>query len=144
MVAFIVALLAIKTFIGFLTKNGFKVFGYYTTDWEANVGAYFIYQSGAAWEAWDGNVYGYSASSSRYAEPAGSRRGPSHWQMDLSYTQNFTLADKYVLRFRADLFNVFDRQTGYNFDPFVTNETFGEARSFYNPRSLQLSVGFDF
>ena len=28
-VAFIVALLAIKSFIGFLTKNGFKVFGYY-------------------------------------------------------------------------------------------------------------------
>ncbi len=28
-VAFIVALLAIKSFIGFLTKNGFKMFGYY-------------------------------------------------------------------------------------------------------------------
>ena len=28
-VAFIIALLAIKTFIGFLTKNGFTVFGYY-------------------------------------------------------------------------------------------------------------------
>ena len=28
-VAFIVALLAIKTFIGFLSKNGFKIFGYY-------------------------------------------------------------------------------------------------------------------
>ena len=28
-VAFIVALIAIKSFIGFLTKNGFKVFGYY-------------------------------------------------------------------------------------------------------------------
>ncbi len=28
-VAFIVALLAIKTFIGFLNKNGFKIFGYY-------------------------------------------------------------------------------------------------------------------
>lgn len=28
-VAFVVAMLAIKTFIGFLTKNGFKVFGYY-------------------------------------------------------------------------------------------------------------------
>jgi undecaprenyl-diphosphatase len=28
-VAFIVALLAIKTFIGFLSKHGFKVFGYY-------------------------------------------------------------------------------------------------------------------
>jgi undecaprenyl-diphosphatase len=28
-VAFVVALLAIKSFIGFLTKNGFKLFGYY-------------------------------------------------------------------------------------------------------------------
>jgi undecaprenyl-diphosphatase len=28
-VAFIVALIAIKTFIGFLSKNGFKIFGYY-------------------------------------------------------------------------------------------------------------------
>jgi undecaprenyl-diphosphatase len=28
-VAFIVAILAIKSFISFLTKNGFKVFGYY-------------------------------------------------------------------------------------------------------------------
>jgi undecaprenyl-diphosphatase len=28
-VAFVVALLAIKTFIGFLSKNGFKIFGYY-------------------------------------------------------------------------------------------------------------------
>ena len=28
-IAFIVALLAIKTFIGFLSKNGFKIFGYY-------------------------------------------------------------------------------------------------------------------
>ncbi len=29
LLAFLVALLAIKGFIGFLTKNGFKVFGYY-------------------------------------------------------------------------------------------------------------------
>lgn len=28
-IAFVVALLAIKTFVGFLTKNGFKIFGYY-------------------------------------------------------------------------------------------------------------------
>src|SRR5690606_13600997 len=28
-VGFVVALLAIKTFIGFLSKNGFKIFGYY-------------------------------------------------------------------------------------------------------------------
>ncbi|MFN8889865.1 MAG: undecaprenyl-diphosphate phosphatase [Cyclobacteriaceae bacterium] len=29
MVAFVVGMLAIKSFIAFLTKNGFKVFGYY-------------------------------------------------------------------------------------------------------------------
>jgi undecaprenyl-diphosphatase len=29
LVAFVVALIAIKTFISFLTKHGFKVFGYY-------------------------------------------------------------------------------------------------------------------
>ena len=28
-VGFIVALIAIKSFIGFLSKNGFKIFGYY-------------------------------------------------------------------------------------------------------------------
>lgn len=122
----------------------FKAFGYYTTDWEANIGAYFVFQSGKPWEMWDGSYYGYSVNTGRYAEPAGSRRSPSHWQLDLSYTQNVPLAEKYTLRFRADLFNVFNRQTGYNMNPFANTATFGQARNFYNPRRLQLSVGFDF
>lgn len=122
----------------------FKAFGYYTTDWNANIGAYLLFQSGKPWELWDGQYYGYSAHTGRYAESAGSRRGPSHWQLDLSYTQNFDLSDKYTLRFRADLFNVFDRQTGYNMNPTANSATFGEARNYYNPRRVQLSVGFDF
>ncbi|KUM53339.1 TonB-dependent receptor [Rheinheimera sp. EpRS3] len=122
----------------------FKAFGYYTTDWEANIGAYFVYQSGQPWETWDGNYYGYSAGTIRYSEPAGSRRSASHWQLDLSYNQNFTFADKYVLKFRADLFNVFDRQTGYRINQLATSTTYGEPTRYYNPRRLQLSVGFDF
>ncbi|NRQ43216.1 TonB-dependent receptor [Rheinheimera sp. YQF-2] len=122
----------------------FKAFGYYTTDWEANLGAYFVFQSGQPWEIWDGSYYGTSSSTSKYAESAGSRRSSSHWQLDLSYNQNFTFADKYVLKFRADLFNVFDRQTGYAIDPILSSSTFGEPRKYYNPRRLQLSVGFDF
>lgn len=122
----------------------FKAFGYYTTDWEANVGAYFVYQSGQPWETWDGSYYGYSSGTIRYSEPAGSRRSASHWQLDLSYTQNFTFADKYVLNFRADLFNVFDRQTGYRINQLVTSTTYGEPTKYYNPRRIQLSVGFDF
>ncbi|GHE98681.1 carboxypeptidase-like regulatory domain-containing protein [Thalassotalea profundi] len=121
----------------------FKAYGYYTTDWEANIGGYLVYQSGDVWEAWDGSVYGYSSSTIRYAEHAGSRREPSHWQLDLNYTQDFNF-DNYIVKFRADLFNVFDNQTGYNYDPFVSNDTFGEARSLINARRLQLSVNIGF
>lgn len=120
-----------------------KVFGYYTTDWEANIGAYFIFQSGEAWNAWDGSLYGYSSSTSRFAEPAGSRRGASHWQLDLNYTQDWVISD-YTVKFRADLFNVFDKQTGYNYNPYVTADSFGEPRNYYNPRRLQLSLIMQF
>lgn len=121
-----------------------KAFGYYTTDWEANIGAYVVYQSGQPWETWDGNYYGYAAGTHRFSEAAGSRRSASHWQLDLSYNQNFTFADKYVLKFRADLFNVFDRQTGYRIQQLATSTTYGEPTRYYNPRRVQLSVGFDF
>lgn len=50
----------------------------------------------------------------------------------------------YNLQLRADLFNVFDRQTGYNYDPFVNGPSFGEPRDYYNPRRLQLAVKFQF
>ncbi|MDK9682188.1 TonB-dependent receptor [Pseudoalteromonas shioyasakiensis] len=122
-----------------------KVYGYYTVPWEANIGAYFVFQSGQAWEAWDGTQYGYASSHvSRYAEPAGSRRTASHWQLDLNYTQDFKFSGDMELQFRADLFNVFNRQTGFNKNPYAQYDNFGESRSYYNPRSLQLSVNFKF
>ncbi|MBC7008920.1 MULTISPECIES: carboxypeptidase regulatory-like domain-containing protein [unclassified Pseudoalteromonas] len=122
-----------------------KVYGYYTVPWEANIGAYFVFQSGQAWENWDGTMYGYPTSHvSRYAEPAGSRRTASHWQLDLNYTQDFKFSGDMELQFRADIFNVFNRQTGYNKNPYVLDENYGESRSYYNPRSLQLSVNFKF
>ncbi len=122
----------------------FKAFGYYTTDWEANIGAYLVYQSGDVWEAWDGTPYGYSSSTIRNVETAGSRRGPNHWQLDLNYTQDFALSEKYTLQFRADIFNIFDRQTGYSIDPYVDNTTFGQPRAQYAPRRFQLSLNLVF
>ncbi len=122
----------------------FKFFGYYTTDWDANIGAYLVFQSGDVWEAWDGTPYGYSSSTIRNIETAGSRRSPTHQQMDLSYSQNFELSEAFTLQFRADLFNVFDNQTGYRYDPYVDNSTFGKPRSQFNPRRLQLSVNIGF
>ena len=121
-----------------------KVCGYYTLDWKATVGAFFTYQSGQPWEAWDGSIYKRPGDNTiRYAEPAGSRRSKSHWQMDLNYTQNFDVFNDYTLRFRADVFNVFDRQTGYNIEPEVDSPQFGQPQNFYNPRRIQLSFGVD-
>jgi hypothetical protein len=127
-----------------------KIYGSYDLNWNASVGAFFIYQSGQPWEAWDVEIYreftGSSSDTSRYAEPAGSRRSQSHHQLDLNYTQNFYFGggDRYNIQLRADLFNVFNRQTGYNFQPKVNSAGFGVPRSFYNPRRLQLQAAFVF
>jgi len=123
----------------------FKAYGYYTTNWKANIGAFLVAQSGKPWEPWSGTFYGQTPFlSTAYAEAAGSRRSPSHWQLDLNYTQDLKIGSMPLVKFRADLFNVLDKQTGYNFDPYDTNAFFGQPRSFYLPRRLQLSVRVDF
>lgn len=126
-----------------------KLYGFYTTDWKANVGAFFVFQSGQPWEKWSNAFYGSTSTStslaaSRFAEPAGSRRSPSHWQLDLNYTQEFKLGSMPTLKFRADLFNVTDRQTGYRYQPYDFAADFGQARSNFLPRRLQFSVRMDF
>jgi hypothetical protein len=128
----------------------FKMYGYYDLPWNAGVGAYLIYQSGQPWEAWDYKVYSYLTGSTsdtiRYAEPAGSRRTSAHTQLDLNYTQNFYFGGdgRYNIQLRADVFNVFNSQTAYNIDPRVNGGHFGEPRSWFNPRRIQLMAKFIF
>jgi hypothetical protein len=121
-----------------------KAMGYYTTDWNADIGFNFVYQSGDVWEAWDGTVYGYSSSTIRYSETAGSRRESSHWQLDLNYAQSFDITEDLTAKFTAEVYNVFDNQTGYNYNPYVSSDTFGEARNLINPRRVQLTVNIGF
>jgi hypothetical protein len=128
----------------------FKLYGSYLLPWNASFGAYFVMQSGQPWEAWDVEIYRQYTSStsdtSRYAEPAGSRRTSSHTQLDLNYTQNFYFGgdDRYNLQFRADLFNVFDRQDGYDIQNKVNSAGFGDPRDYFNPRRIQLLAKFIF
>jgi hypothetical protein len=126
----------------------FKAYGYYILDWNATVGAYAIVQSGQPWEMWSYEPYiaftSNTSDTSRYAEPAGSRRTPTHYQLDLNYTQNFRLKGRYSVQIAADVFNVFDKQTGYNYQPAFHTSTFGTPRSYYDPRRLQLAVRFQF
>ena len=64
--------------------------------------------------------------------------------MDLNYTQNFPIGSRFNIKLRADLFNLFDSQTGYNIQNKVNSANFGSSRDFFNPRRLQLAVGFEF
>lgn len=129
-------------------RHQLKLFGYYNLPWQASVGAYAVYQSGQPWEAQNVEVYRALTTSlsdvNRYAEPAGSRETSAHYQLDLNYTQDFRVGDRFKIQLRLDLFNVFDRQTGYNVQSLVNSANFGREQSFYDPQRFQLAVRFEF
>ena len=130
-------------------RHVLKVYGYYQMPWESGrAGAYMVYQSGSPWETWDRFVYssqtGSSSDTIKYAEPAGSRTSDSHWQLDLNYTHNFLIADSHNIQLRADIFNVFDNQTGYNIHRDVNDSGYGTPDSFYRPQRIQLAVKYQF
>jgi hypothetical protein len=128
-------------------RHMLKLYGYYTLNWNATAGAYFIAQSGQPWEAWSYEPYialtTNTSDTNRYAEPAGSRHTKPHWQLDLNYTQDFRL-DRLTFQLVGDLFNVFNKQTGYNYQPSVHAADFGLPRSYFDPRRFQLAVRLRF
>ena len=129
-------------------QHMFKLYGYYNLNWNATAGAFVVAQSGQPWEAWSYEPYialtTSTSDTNRYAEPAGSRRTDAHWQMDLKYIQNFRLADRLNLQLDADLFNVFNNQTGYNFQPAAHASDYATPRSYFDPRRLQLAARLRF
>ncbi|HEY3383203.1 MAG TPA: carboxypeptidase regulatory-like domain-containing protein [Vicinamibacterales bacterium] len=125
-----------------------KLYGYYQLNWNASVGAYGILQSGQPWEAWSYEPYitltTNTSDTSRFAESAGARRTPTHYQLDLNYTQDIKFTQRYKLQVALDLFNVFNKQTGYNYQPSVHSALFGQPRSWFDPRRLQIAARFQF
>ena len=121
-----------------------KLYGYRRLPWSASVGAYFVFQSGQPWQAQSYEPYRdlttSTSDSNRYAEPAGSRRSDSHWQLDLNYTHNFRLTERFKLQVAGDLFNVFNEQTGYDIQPQAHNSAFGTPRKYYDPRRFQVAA----
>ncbi len=129
-------------------RHQLKLYGYYRFNWDGSAGIYAIYQSGHPWEAWNVEVYrqytGSQSDTIRFAEPAGSRTTSDHYQIDLNYTQNFDLGDRYRFQVVLDLFNILDKQTGYNPNPDQREASFGEYANFFNPRRLQVALKFNF
>ena len=153
-----------------------KLYGSYSLPWRTSVGAYAFYQSGSPYEIWSVEPYRRRISSgfsdtNRYAEKAGSRRTPDHYQADLNLTQSIPVRNL-NLQIVADLYNVFDKQTGYNFENRVsvlglTDKTDVPtvavpssipltpaqanlrlkapfARNFYDPRRFQIAIRLQF
>jgi hypothetical protein len=125
-----------------------KVYGSYFLPWNASTGAYAVYQSGQPWEPWDYTVYNKypdntTGETIKFAEPAGSRKAPSHYQLDLDYTQNIPVRG-FNLQLAADVFNVFDKQTGYGIHPAVHSAGFGQPEYAWPPRRFQLAARVQF
>ncbi len=154
-----------------------KAYGTYELPWHATTGAYGLYQSGSPYEIHSYLPYksltGSTSDTNRYAEPAGRRKTPDHYQMDLNYTQNIGLIRGFNLQLGVDVYNLFNKQTGYNFEnrvgvlgfttdpnvasievpaniPLPTTAPAGSrliapyARAFYDPRRIQVSARFQF
>jgi hypothetical protein len=64
--------------------------------------------------------------------------------MDLNYTQNIRLGDRFTFQLAADVFNVFDKQTGYSIQPAFHNSAFGQPRLYFDPRRFQIAARFQF
>jgi hypothetical protein len=122
-----------------------KVYGSYFLPWNASGGAYAVYQSGQPWEKWDYTIYDPTDNNEtiKFAEPAGSRRAPSHYQLDLDYTQNIPVGG-FNFQLAADVFNVFDKQTGYGIHPAVHGPGFGQPEYAWPPRRFQLAARVQF
>ncbi|HSP34209.1 MAG TPA: carboxypeptidase regulatory-like domain-containing protein, partial [Thermoanaerobaculia bacterium] len=129
-----------------------KAYGSYMLPWNASAGAYALYQSGQPWEAWNYELYNWSpdndtSSGSRetikFAERAGSHRSPAHYQLDLNYTQNIPVRG---LNFQiiGQVFNLFNKQTGYDYQPSVHSADFGKPQYYWSPRRFQLAAAVQF
>lgn len=137
-------------------RHQLKLYGYYQLPWQAQVGAYFVYQSGQPWQYSNYMVYladraaqGSTSTSdtNRYAEPAGSHVTPVHYQLDLNYTQIFWKKKAMSLEGVVEIFNVFNRQTGYNTAVSVNGTSaslLGQPTTFFAPRRAQFGVRFLF
>ena len=62
----------------------------------------------------------------------------------MTYTQIFWQAKRYRFEGVFDIYNLFNKQTGYNFQPSVHAAVPGAPVSYYAPRRTQLGLRFLF
>jgi len=104
----------------------FKLYGTYYLPWNATTGFFGVIESGQKYQLESVLPYrpltGSTSDTDRYAEPAGSRHTPMQSDLDLNYTQTFPLVRGVNFQVAVDLFNVLNRQTGYNYADRVNTD----------------------
>lgn len=109
----------------------------YLFPWHATAGAFALFQSGQPYQLESVLPYrpltGSTSETNRFAEPAGRRRSPSHYTLDLNYTQNFPLVRGLNLQVAFDVFNATDKQTGYNYETRVNVLGIKKLADYHDP-----------
>ena len=100
-----------------------KLRSVYQLPWRATVGGFGVYQSGQPYQLESSLPYraigGSASDTNRYAEPAGTRRSPDMYNIDLNYTQNIPVTHGFNVQLAFDIFNVTDNQVGYDYETRV-------------------------
>ena len=103
-----------------------KLYGTYFLPWNASVGAFGVLESGQVYQLESVLPYraltGSTSDTDRYAENAGVRRTPMQSDIDLDYIQTIGLYRGFNVQVAVDVFNVLNRQTGYNFADRVSSD----------------------
>ncbi|HEX3580620.1 MAG TPA: carboxypeptidase regulatory-like domain-containing protein [Thermoanaerobaculia bacterium] len=103
-----------------------KLYGSYYLPWNASAGFVGVLQSGQKYQLESVLPYraltGSTSDTDRNAEPAGSRHTPMQSDLDLNYTQTFPLVRGTNFQVSFDVFNVLNRQTGYNYADRVSSD----------------------
>ncbi len=103
-----------------------KLYGTYFLPWNASTGFVGVIQSGQKYQLESVLPYraltGSTSDTDRYAEPAGSRHTPMQSDLDLNYTQSFPVVHGANFQLSFDVFNIMNRQTGYNFADRVSSD----------------------
>ncbi|HEX3580174.1 MAG TPA: hypothetical protein VH087_00330, partial [Thermoanaerobaculia bacterium] len=103
-----------------------KLYGTYYLPWNATTGFVGVLQSGQKYQLESVLPYraltGSTSDTDRNAEPAGSRHTPMQSDLDLNYTQTFPLVRGTNFQVSFDVFNVLNRQTGYNYADRVSSD----------------------
>jgi hypothetical protein len=91
------------------------------------------------------NVAGDSLPYTTYGSlPRNAFRGPGRVNTDISIAKHFTIREGIVLELKGDAFNLFNHTEFQNPDTSISDGTFGQISTTYDPRILQLALHLRF